>query len=97
MAATRNPRVRLLHILDEIDGIAASIADASFDQYRASYQLRRTAERAVQIVSEAARTLPSDLIELNVIPRLPGVRSSGSATSCAMSIRKSTIAGFGTS
>lgn len=63
MAATRNPRVRLLNILDEIDGVAASIAGASFDQYRASYQLRRTAERAVQIVSEAARTLPSDLLE----------------------------------
>ena len=62
MAATRNPRVRLLHIRDEIDGVTAALAGASFDQYKRSYALRRTAERAVQIISEAARTLPSDLL-----------------------------------
>ena len=62
MAASRNPRVRLLHIRDEIDGVTAAIANASFDQYRASYALRRTAERAVQIISEAAKALPPDLI-----------------------------------
>ena len=59
MAATRSPRVRLLHIRDEIDGITATMKGASFAQYRASYPLRRTAERAVQIVSEAAKVLPA--------------------------------------
>lgn len=58
MAATRNPHVRLLHIRDEIDGVTAAIEGVSFAQYKASYSLRRTAERAVQIISEAAKALP---------------------------------------
>jgi len=62
MAATRNPRVRLLHIRDEIDGVTAAMAGASFAQYKASYALRRTAERAVQIVLEAAKSLPPTLL-----------------------------------
>jgi hypothetical protein len=33
MAATRNPRVRLLHIRDEIDEVTRAIQGASFDQY----------------------------------------------------------------
>jgi uncharacterized protein with HEPN domain len=32
-----------------------------FETYRASYGLRRITERAIQIVSEAARALPEDL------------------------------------
>lgn len=62
MAATRNPRVRLLHMRDEIDGVTAAIKGASFAQYKASYPLRRTAERAVQIISEAAKVLPPDYL-----------------------------------
>lgn len=60
MAATRNPRVRLLHIRDEIDGVTAAMGGVSFAQYKGSYPLRRTAERAVQIISEAAKVLPAD-------------------------------------
>ncbi|HMK79098.1 MAG TPA: HepT-like ribonuclease domain-containing protein [Xanthobacteraceae bacterium] len=62
MAATRNPRLRLLHIRDEIDGVTAALNGVSFDQYKASYLLRRTAERAVQIISEAAKALPPALL-----------------------------------
>jgi len=62
MAASKNPQLRLLHIRDEIDGIATALAGASFEQYRASYTLRRAAERAVQIVSEAVKALPDDLL-----------------------------------
>jgi uncharacterized protein with HEPN domain len=62
MAATRNPRVRLLHIRDEIDGVTAAMKGVSFAQYKSSYPLRRTAERAVQIISEAAKVLPADYL-----------------------------------
>jgi uncharacterized protein with HEPN domain len=62
MAATRNPRVRLLHIRDEIDEVTRAIQGASFDPYKASYLLWRTAERAVQIISEAAKSLPTDYL-----------------------------------
>jgi uncharacterized protein with HEPN domain len=60
MAASRNPRARLLHIRDEIEGVAVSLRGVELDQFRASYTLRRTTERALQIISEAAKSLSSD-------------------------------------
>jgi uncharacterized protein with HEPN domain len=62
MAASKSPRLRLLHIRDEIDGMASALQDVSFQSYQNSYTLRRAAERAVQIVSEAAKSLPSQIL-----------------------------------
>jgi uncharacterized protein with HEPN domain len=62
MAASRSPRARLLHIRDEIEGVATTIQGLSFEQYQASYVHRRAIERAAQIVSEAAKALPQDLL-----------------------------------
>jgi uncharacterized protein with HEPN domain len=61
MAASQSPHLRLLHIRDEIDGITATLSGVTFAAYSDSYALRRAAERAVQIISEAARTLPTEL------------------------------------
>lgn len=61
MAASRSPHIRLLHIRDEIDGVSAAIKGVSFEDYRKSYALRRVSERALQIISEAARALPVEL------------------------------------
>ena len=61
MAATRNPYLRLVHIRDEIDGLIGALADAGYETFRANYTMRRVTERALQIISEAARSLPSDL------------------------------------
>ncbi|TAI62443.1 HepT-like ribonuclease domain-containing protein [Bradyrhizobium sp. Leo170] len=61
MAASKSPRARLLHICDEIEGVAAIAAELSFEEYQASYIHRRAIERAAQIVSEAAKALPNDL------------------------------------
>lgn len=61
MAASKSPKLRLLHIRDEIDGLATALNDVSFDAYRESYMLRRAAERALQIISEAAKALPPEL------------------------------------
>ena len=63
MAASKSPRIRLLHIRDEIDGITAVLEGVSFTRYQESYALRRAAERAVQIVSEATRALPPELLD----------------------------------
>jgi len=63
MAASKSPLLRLLHIRDEIDGIASALENVTFDDYRKSYTLRRTAERAVQIVSEAAKSLPPEMLD----------------------------------
>lgn len=62
MAASRSPNIRLLHIRDEIDDVSAAIKGVSFEDYRQSYALRRVSERALQIISEAARALPMELI-----------------------------------
>ena len=62
MAASQNPRARLLHIRDEIEGVAITVNGMSFEQYRDSYILRRTMERAAQIISEAAKALPQELL-----------------------------------
>jgi len=81
MAASKSPRVRLLHIRDEIDGVADIVKGLSFEQYRTSYIHRRAFERAAQIVSEAARALPPDILA-GAMTRSRGVRSLGSETSC---------------
>lgn len=62
MAASTNPRARLFHIRDEIDGVAAVIRHITFQEYQHSYLHRRAVERAAQIVSEAAGALPIELI-----------------------------------
>lgn len=61
MAASTSPRLRLLHMRDEIESLLKELAGLSFETYRESYGLRRTTERAIQIVSEAARALPEQL------------------------------------
>ena len=62
MAASKSPRARLLHIRDEIEGVATMVRGLSFAQYQTSYMHRRAVERAVQIVSEAVKALPPDLL-----------------------------------
>jgi uncharacterized protein with HEPN domain len=61
MAASKSPRLRLLHMRDEIESLSKELAGLSFEIYRESYGLRRITERAIQIISEAARALPEDL------------------------------------
>lgn len=61
MAPSKSPRLRLLHMRDEIESLSRELAGSSFEAYRKSYTLRRTTERAIQIVSEAARALPEEL------------------------------------
>ena len=61
MAASKSPRLRLLHMRDEIENLSQELAGVSFEAYRNSYGFRRITERAIQIVSEAARALPEEL------------------------------------
>ncbi|MEA2882347.1 MAG: hypothetical protein QOH32_1603 [Bradyrhizobium sp.] len=46
---------------DEIRNLSMELEGLSFDTYRESYSLRRITERAIQIISEAARALPEEL------------------------------------
>ena len=60
MNPSRNPVARRRHIRDEIDGVAEAIEHVAFDRFRSSYVLRRAVERALQIISEAAKASPAD-------------------------------------
>ncbi len=65
MVASKSPRARLLHFRDEIEGVAMMVRGLSFVQYQDSYMHRRAVERAVQIVSEAAKALPPDYLAIS--------------------------------
>lgn len=62
MAASQDPQLRLFHIRDEIEGVSDALAGTDYEAFRQSYALRRVAERALQIVSKAAKALPAELI-----------------------------------
>jgi uncharacterized protein with HEPN domain len=64
MPSAKEPRVRLQHILDEIDGIASVTTGLSFEQIAESYLHARAVERAVQIISEASKELPKELRDM---------------------------------
>jgi hypothetical protein len=95
MAASKSPALRLLHIRDEIDGMAAAVKGIDFSAYQSSYTLRRAAERAVQIISEAARTLPPELLARH--SEAPWSAIIGVGISYDTSINALMIEGFGTS
>jgi uncharacterized protein with HEPN domain len=53
MAASANPRARLLHILEEIDGVSTVIEGMDYLVYHDNYVAIRVVERALEIISEA--------------------------------------------
>jgi uncharacterized protein with HEPN domain len=63
MAASRNPRARLEHILFHIRGVTDTIGGISYDTFTSVYHMERTVERAVAIISEAVRALPTELLD----------------------------------
>lgn len=60
--ASKHPRARLRHIQDEIEALQVAFDGVTFETFLKSYVLRRTAEHAVLIISEAVKSLPDDLL-----------------------------------
>lgn len=77
MAATKNPRARLGHIRDEIEAITIALRDTDHDAFIDDYVLRRAAERALLIISEAAKALPNSLTDRYPEIAWRGVRGLG--------------------
>jgi uncharacterized protein with HEPN domain len=77
MAASKNPLGRLGHIRDEIEGITVALRDINRDAFIENYVLRRAAERALLIISEAAKALPRDLTDRYPEIDWRGVRGLG--------------------
>ena len=61
MVSAKRPDIRLRHIIEQIDGISAAIAGHDFATIGTSFLYQRALERAVQIISEAAKELPEEL------------------------------------
>ena len=61
MHSAKHPQVRLAHILEQIDIVTNAITDITPEQARSNVILKLAIERAVQIVSEAAKELPPEL------------------------------------
>jgi uncharacterized protein with HEPN domain len=70
MPATKNPLVRLGHMRDEIASITAELKNVDRSGFSRNYLLLRAAERALLIISEAAKALP--WISSRVTPRSIG-------------------------
>jgi uncharacterized protein with HEPN domain len=77
MAASKNPLGRLGHIRDEIEGITVALRGADHDAFVENYLLRRAAERALLIISEAAKALPTELTDRYPEIDWRGVRGLG--------------------
>ena len=62
MNSAKLPSVRLRHMLDEIDAVLAATKDSSAEEIMDDYLKRRAVvERAIQIISEAAKELPPEV------------------------------------
>jgi|SRR4051812_23903061 uncharacterized protein with HEPN domain len=61
MVSATSPAVRLQHILENIDGILAATAGMPVAEVMRSFVMIRAVERAVQIISEAAKELPREM------------------------------------
>jgi uncharacterized protein with HEPN domain len=69
MSPSKSPQVRLRHVLAEIDGIGRAIRGKTKAECTEDYLLSRAMERALEIVSEAVRSLPEDWLT-----RFPEIR-----------------------
>lgn len=68
----RSPRQRLQDMLDAIVFIQTNVAGRRLDDYLADEILRAAVERKIEIVSEASRRLPADLLDAH--PGIPWAR-----------------------
>lgn len=66
---SRSVALRLNDIVRAIDGAIATVGSADFQTFRTTYHIIRTAERSVEIVSEATRHIPNRLKENH--PHIP--------------------------
>lgn len=61
MESAKSPKVRLKHILENTDAILSAVANRNDVEIADDYLVQRAIERAIEIISEAAKALPADL------------------------------------
>src|SRR3954462_10629705 len=91
----RSVRLRLNDIIRAIDGAEVTIESADFETFQSVYHMARTAERSIEIISEASRHVPQALKEQ--YPDIPWKQIAASATSCGTTTESRTTTSRGTS
>jgi uncharacterized protein with HEPN domain len=61
MAASKNPALRLRHILDEAEAIRDATRGITLDDFRGTWTIRRAVEHGLLIITEASKSLPTEL------------------------------------
>lgn len=61
MKSAKGPRARLEHMMENIDGIITGTEGHDFETIMTDFVLRLAVERALQIISEAAKELPEEV------------------------------------
>ena len=77
MAASKSPRLRLLHIYNEIETLIPYFLDVTFEDFFRDYLKIRATERAILIISEATKSLPDDLLSQRPDVEWRAIRSIG--------------------
>lgn len=67
--ATRRIEPILAEIIEALDGIEAATAGKTLEQFRADWLLKHAVQRGLEIISEASRHLPDNLLAL--APEVP--------------------------
>jgi uncharacterized protein with HEPN domain len=67
--AQRRIELILVEILDAVDGIAAATSGKGLDDFHADWLLRHGVERGIEIISEASRHIPHEV--LAIAPEIP--------------------------
>jgi uncharacterized protein with HEPN domain len=70
---TRKIEPILQEIISAIDGIQAAVAGKTFSDFQNDWLLRHGAQRAIEIISEASRQVPSQLKAMH--PNICGAAS----------------------
>ena len=73
----RNPLVFVFDIENAINGIFEATKGKSLDEFRADWLLRHGVQRGIEIISEASRHLPPDVLKLYPEVPWPKIRAVG--------------------
>lgn len=73
----RNVLVVLTEIIDALDGIEAATSGKSLGEFEADWLLRHGVQRGIEIISEAVRHLPSELLASRPALPWPQIRAVG--------------------
>jgi uncharacterized protein with HEPN domain len=78
--AVRRIEPILAEIIAALDGISAATAGKTLDDFRDDWLLRHGVERGIEIMSEATRHIPDDLLAL--APEIPWKQIRGIGNVC---------------